>query len=401
MADKNDPLPSPPAGGADGLRKNLQPLFGSHCASQTYGLKAYVRGSYHVRMDAYIDDPVKKTWTVQKTTVITDAASSGFFFGIGKDKIRTQVQKIKTRASFNDVLDEMQHFEKLCQSRNGDYAVQAPDADAMGFKHFRAFAEREGYVFDTSGQPHARPHRDVLPACDAGFVQSDIDRADGRLQRPATEFDNGGPASKAPQTHFLFDQFTRAAHVHSMDDKIAELRVLDILDRFAQQVHRAHDNLQTYCQTYHELGQGGLIDDALDALRLAGAAVRQLKAYGVESAAFESFVLQCKITCNVLHAEGLYDLMNRGEGDFTQNEILFRQRVDKAIETFRRIDDSEQGIRTLQDMIVQTPRPEVPEAMTVFLKNYDTQRAAWRQAHQAARNAAAGIKPDQKPPFKP
>jgi hypothetical protein len=400
MADKNDPLPSPPSGGADGLRKNLSPLFGSHCASQTYGLKAYVRGSYHIRLDAYIDDPVKKTWTVQKTTIVTEATGSGLFFGNGRERTRTQVQKIKTRASFNDVLDEMLHFEKLCQSRAGDYVVQNPDAEAMGFTHFRAFAEREGYVFDTQGQPQARPHKDVLPASAAGFVQSDIDRADRRLQRPENEFDNNGPASKAPQTHFLFDQFTRAVHVHSMDDKMAELRVLDILDRFAQQVHLAHDSLQTYCKKYHELGQGGLIDDALDALRLAGAAVRQLKAYGVESAEFESFVLQCKITCNVLHAEGLYDLMNRGEGDFTQNEILFRQRVDKAIETFRRIDDSEQGIKTLQDMIVQTPRPEVPEAMTAFLQNYDAQRAAWRQAHQAARDAA-DAKNNKKPPFSP
>ncbi|MFN7113452.1 MAG: hypothetical protein ACK4PK_03750 [Alphaproteobacteria bacterium] len=400
MADKNDPLPSPPSGGADAPRKNLNPLFGGHCTSQTYALKAYVRGSYHMRMDAFIDDPVKKTWTVQKTTTITETSAGGMFFGVSKERTRTQVQKVKTRASFNDVLDEMLHFEKLCHSRGADYVVQNPDAEAMGFKHFRAFAEREGYVFDSKGQPHARPHKNVLPACDAGFVQTDIDRADRRLQRPENEFDNAGPASKAPQTHFLFDQFTRAVHVHSMDDKIAELRVLDILDRFAQHIHRAHDNLQTYCKQYHELGQGGLIDDALDALRLAGAAVRQLKAYGVESADFESFVLQCKITCHVLHAEGLYDLMNRGEGDFVQNEILFRQRVDKAIETFRRIDDSEQGIKTLQDMIVQTPRPEVPEAMTVFLRDYDAQRAAWRQTHQAGRDAAAPQK-DKKPPFKP
>jgi len=385
MADRHDPMPSSPPGGGDAPRKTLEPLFGSHCASQTYGLKAYARGSYHIRLDAYLDDPIKKTWTVQKTTTVTEPAGGGILFGNSREKTRTQVQKIKTRASFNDALDELIRFEKMCQSRGEDYIPQKPDAEGMGFTHYRAFAEREGYVFDTKGQPHARPHRSVLPASENGFVQADIDRADSRLKRPENEFDNNGPASKAPQTHFLFDQFTRAAHVHSMDDKLAELRVLDILDRFAQQVHRAHDNMQTYCEKYHELGQGGLIDNALDALRLAGAAVRQLKAYGVETEKFESFVLQCKITCYVLHAEGLYDLMNRGQGDFAQNETLFRQRVDKAVETYRRIDDSEQGINILRDMIVQTPRPAVPGAITAFLQEYDAQRAAWQQAYDAGR----------------
>lgn len=398
MADKNDPLPSPPSGGGNEPRKNLEPLFGSHCTSQTYGLKAYIRGSYRLRLDAYIDDPVKKTWTVQKTVTVTEMVGGGLF-GTTREVTRTQVQKIRSRGSFNDVLDEMQKFEKSCQSQGDNYILQQPDAEAMGFLHYRAFAEREGYVFDAKGQPHARPHKKVLPASDAGFTQPDLARADSRLQRPENEFDNNGPASKAPQTHFLFDQFTRAAHVHSLDDKIAEMRVLDILDRMAQHVRRAHDNMQTYCEKYHELGQGGLIDSALDSLRLAGAALRQLKAYGVETGDFDSFVLQCKVTCHVLHAEGLYDLMNRGEGDFAQNEALFRARVDKAIETFRRIDDSERGLKTLQDMIVQTPRPEVPESITAFLKNYDAQRAAWRQAQQAARDAAAAN--NKKPPFMP
>ena len=398
MADKNDPLPPLPSGADDTPRKLLSPLFGSHCASQTYGLKSYTRGSYHIRLDAFMDDPVKKTWTVQKTAVITDAAGSGLFFGPVRERTRTQVQKIRTRASFNDVLDDMQRFEKQCQTRQDDYIPQKPDAAGMGFTHYRAFAEREGYVFDAKGHPHARPHKNVLPACDAGFIQSDIDRADKNLRRPENEFDNMGPGSKIPQTHFLFDQFTRAAHVHSMEDKMAELRVMDILDRFAQQMQRAHDKLQTYCEKYHELGQGGLIDDALDALRLAGASVRQLIAYGIESTDFESFILQSKITCHVLHAEGLYDLMNRGEGDFAQNEILFRQRVNKAVEYMRRIDDSENTLRSLQDMIVQTPKPQVPASMTHFLKEYQTQRSAWRQAQQDARNDAAK---DSKPPHRP
>ncbi|MDY0008965.1 MAG: hypothetical protein RBS08_04595 [Bdellovibrionales bacterium] len=40
MADKNDPLPPLPSSADDTPRKLLSPLFGSHCASQTYGLKS-------------------------------------------------------------------------------------------------------------------------------------------------------------------------------------------------------------------------------------------------------------------------------------------------------------------------------------------------------------------------
>ena len=396
MADRNAPLPDT----SNGARKILHPLFGSHCASQTYALKAYVRGSYHVRIDAYMDDPVKRTWSIQKTATITEPSISGWIFGGDKEKTRKEVQKLKSRATFNDVLDEMSKFERQCIRAEEAFALQQPDAAAMGFKHFRAFAEREGYVFDMKGQPHARPHRDVMPASAAPFLQSDIDRADKNLQRPENEFGNNGPASKTPQTHFLFDQFTRAAHLNRMDDKMGELRALDILDRFTSQVRRAHDSLQAYCNKYQELGQGELIDDALDALRLAGASVRQLKAYGVDSSDFESFLLQCKVTCHVLHAEGLYDLMNRGEGDFAQNESLFRQRVDKAIEAFKRIDPSESGLQTLQDMIVQTPKPEVPTSIGAYLRQYDAQLAEWRAAHIAGRDQSGGGH-GTRPPFKP
>lgn len=387
MADKNSSLPDP----HDAERKNLSPLFGSHCASVTYALKAYVRGSYLVRLDAYMDDPVRKTWTVQKTSTITEPANGPFFFGSG-ERTRTQVQKLKTRGTFNDALAELQKFEKNCQSRNNEYTPQTPTAEDMGFKHFRAFAEREGYVFDLGGDGLARPHRDVLPASPAGFAQGAIERADRHLARPENEFDNNGPASKAPQTHFLFDQFTRAAHVHSMDDKLAELRTLDILDRFANHIRSAHDSLQTYCGKYSELGHGGLIDDALDALQMADIALRQLKAYGIDGADFDGFVLQCKATCHILHAEGLYDLMSRGQGDFAQNEALFRKRTEWAAELFAQIDPSPHARERLQDMIVQTPKPAVPDAIGAFLSQYDAQKAARLASGQAQ-------SPRQKPPF--
>lgn len=388
MTDKNKPhknTPDDDFGGYDPTgdntpaplptRKTLHPLFGTRCESQTYGLRAYKRGHYHIHLEAVMDDPVKKTWSVRK---IVNVAEPRYSMVFGTDTInKTHVHRMREGISFTQALDVLMAFERSCQNRGNDFNVLVPDAPMMGTTHYRAFAEREGYVFDTKGHAHARPTRDSLPA-GASFDKRDIDTADKNCQRSENEFDNNGPASKTPNTHFLFDHFNKATHGHNMNERLAQLRVLDILDRFADQIKSAHDNMQEYCKHYQELGQGGLIYDAEKSLKLAGASLRQLKAYGVDTTVFDSFLLQCEITCHVLHAEGLYDLMNNQKGDFAQNEALFKERVNKALDGFRKIDSSDRGLKTLQDMIVQTPKPAVPDSMTQFLENYKTQKESFR-----------------------
>ena len=407
MTDKSKPpknTPETPDTGYDPVRdrrplplanrKNLTPLFGTRCQTQTYGLAAYKRGHYHIHLEAVLDDPVKKTWAVRKVINVSEPRYS-MIFGSDTDN-KTYVHQLRSGLNFTQALDVMQDFERNCRNRGQDFRVLVPDAPMMGFDHFRAFAEREGYVFDTNGHAHARPAEGTLPA-GASFDKRDIDIADTHCQRPANEFDNNGPASKTPNTHFLFDHFTKATHGHNMNERLAQLRVLDILDHFAGHVQTAHDNLKEYCTHYQELGQGGLIYDAEKALKLAGASLRQLKAYGVDTTDFDSFLLQCDITCHVLHAEGLYDLMNNQKGDFEQNELLFKERVNKALDGFRKIDSSARGLQTLQDMIVQTPKPQVPDSMTAFLQNY----AAQKEAFRAKNRPGAAQKPNtpKTPPF--
>lgn len=407
MTDKNKPhnnAPDEDFGGYDPtgdsrpsplpVRKTLHPLFGTRCQTQTYGLAAYKRGHYHIHLEAVMDDPVKKTWSVRKVVNVSEPRYSTIFGSDTQSKI--YVHQLRSSISFTQALDMMQDFERSCRSRGQDFRVLVPDAPMMGFDHYRAFAEREGYVFDTAGHAHARPTHDSLPA-GAAFDQRDIDSAAKHCARPANEFDNNGPAGKTPNTHFLFDQFTKATHGQNMNERLAQLRVLDILDHFAGHIQTAHDSLKEYCTHYQELGQGGLVYDAEHALKLAGASLRQLKAYGVDTTHFDSFLLQCEITCHVLHAEGLYDLMNNQKGDFAQNEMLFKERVNKALEGFRKIDSSERGLKTLQDMIVQTPKPQVPDSMTAFLQNYATQKDAFRaKNHPGATPKPQGPKA---PPF--
>lgn len=346
----------------------LHPLFGTYCSTETFSEKGQKNGDRHVHYEAHLDDPVRKTWTVSK--IVTDTRT-----GINpyRPKVTNHVHPVKAKVNFREAAGILADFERDCLARPATFGRLYPDAPAMGFLHFKAFAEREGYVFDTQGKPHARPNLNALPL-GCSFYQEDVDSASRHVERPADEFDNNGPASKLPNTHFLFDQFTQAVHRSGYSDSLNGLRALSLLDRFADLVDEAHGHLSEYCEKYSQLGYGGLIDDALGQLDLAESALKQLKAYNVDTTEYDSFLLQCRITCHVLHAEGLYDLMNKGLGDFDANEAAFRKRTAEALAAFSKIDSSEAGHKTLQNMIVQSPEPKVPDAIGHFIRNYRAER---------------------------
>ncbi|MDE1152665.1 MAG: hypothetical protein PW788_09025 [Micavibrio sp.] len=374
--DENQP-PQPPA-----APKVLHPLFGTYFSSETYSTKGKDNVITFQHLEAHLDDPVKKTWTVSR--VVTTSMDS--FYSI-KKQTTTRVHQAKAKTTFKDAVGLLDAFEKECKAKPAAFNTLYPDGEAMGFVHFRAFAEREGYIFDTQGKPHARPDAAALPL-GGTFAQEDIARANSHLARPADEFDNNGPASKLPNSHFLLDKFTKAARQDDYDTGLAGLRALAVLDRFVDHVAQAEQKLQEYCKTYLELGKGDLIDEADSLLEIASASLRQLKAYGVDTKEYESFVLQCQISCHVLHAEGLYDLMNKGKGDFDSTEAVFKERVQQALDAFKKIDSSEAGHRTLQNMIVQTAEPKVPAAIGDFVKKYRSQRDK-----MAEKKPAPGHKP--------
>ncbi|MBI1214279.1 MAG: hypothetical protein GC185_00505 [Alphaproteobacteria bacterium] len=371
--------------------RNLNPIFGIYCRTETMALKNRASGSCHIHYEAVMDDPVKKTWSVAKVVNVHDAS-----FHPVKDKNKTTVSAVKRKISFAEAVKILAEKEAELKKQAALYATSIPDAPMMGFIHYKAFAEREGYVFDETGLPHPRPGPRALPL-GCTFLEKDVESANDNLQRPDNEFDGTGPAEKVPQTHFLLDQFTRAAQKTDFDAALAGVRMMNLLDGFVDHIEAAHKNMQDYCKNYHDLGQGALMQDAERSLQQAEVILRQLKAYGMDTKDFDGFLTQCEITCAVLHAEGLYDLMNRGLGDFTQNELQFKARVDQALEAFRRIDGSEDGMKTLKNMIVQTPKPEVPYAIGHFIDTYRKQRQGFTPApaapEDAPKNKPAGPKP--------
>lgn len=372
MAHKNkkDKGESPGPGTSPALR----PVFGTYCATQSYALTPYKTGaSCHIHLEAYLLDPATQLWGVSRVMRVTEPS-----IYTGRPLTEIRVQRLDYNLDFTAALKYLSDFENNCAQAPAQYVVQDPKAGAMKFLHYIAFAEREGYIFNTQGQPAPRPNIHALPP-QGSFRQEDIARANKNLQRPADEFDGTGPAGKVPQTHFLFDQFRRATHNRNINTALAELRVMTLLDQFAAEIETVEKNLRIYGETYLALGQGGLILDAEQALERAVPVLRQIKAYGVDTAGYESFLTQCGIICDVMHAQGLYDLMQKGLGDFTQNEELFKLRVDKAVEGLKKIDPSDESRETLKKMIVQAGKPRVPAAIGYFVSTYKKQRADYDQ----------------------
>jgi hypothetical protein len=379
----------PPASAPD--NEVLHPIFGTYCRTETFSATDSEKKTSHIHCEAYMDDPVAKTWTVAKVVRLPEYAGINPY----KRKVSTHVHKIKSKVSFREAVAELAAFEAKCKEKPAAFSALYPDATVMEYAHFKAFAEREGYVFDAKHIPHARPDAQALPA-GCSLIEEDIESANKHLARPADEFDNNGPVSKTPNAHFLLDHFTRAAHGNDYKSELASLRVLNILDRFVGQIENAQAKLSEYCNKYHELGHGDLITDAENILVTAEASVQQMKAYGVDTATFESFVLQCQISCYALHAEGLYGLMKEGKGDFDANEALFKSRVNQAMEAYKKIDDSDDGLKTLQNMIVQMPEPKVPDAIGAFVTRYKNLRKDYE--HPQPGQAAAKKKPPSPKP---
>lgn len=356
----------------------LYPVFGTYCRTQTFALKpAHSSKAKHVHYEIYLEDPASQTWSVNK---VTQTIRHSFY--MGKEENTVDIARVSKGLDFMDAVKALSEYERDFRASPALYSPLVPEPAQMEHLHYKAFAEREGYVFDTAGHPHARRHPGVMPQ--GTFNQSDIDSANKNLERPDDAFDNIGTVNKAPSALFIFDSFNHAASRHTAPAALRETRVINLLDQYAAHVTAAHDKMKVYCEKYDELGQGGLLTEAEEELSIAEACVTQLKAYSVDMDKFESFIRQCTIVCHVLHAQGLYDLMNRGLGDYEQNETAFKDCVMKASSAYRTLPGAtEKGVFDLQDMIVQSPVPEIPASIPFFLANYKKQREEYTKSYEA------------------
>lgn len=329
-------------------KKLLNPLYGSFCRTQ-----AYETDGETTWLEACLSHPESQQWQLCKIT-----SQSG----------KTKVDPAGPPLDFNRVLETFVIFEK----HNAGDVCTSHNLHELAFYHYKAFAEREGYVFDENGLPHARPARAALPD-GAVFLDEDVSSANQHVQRPEAFFHEDKPYQK-PATHFLFDQFQKAATGKSVNQALNEIKILHIFNRFTGHIDEAAKNLSEYVDNYQTLGQALLVQKAEESLDQAALCLKQAETYGLNLPGFHGFVEQCKLLCDVTHAQSLYVLMHKNLGDLTANESSFLIRYQSAMARFRAMDGGDTG--SLRELILQSP-PQKPAIMVDFVENYKKQHASF------------------------
>lgn len=366
----------------------LVPIFGSHCRTESFAFKHPNAGtSQYLHFEMVRENPNDDSWTVQRITQTANSRTGQSYVSI---------EKQAARLTFAAAVRELSLAENHLRGRPNGFTPVYPDAAAMGFLHFRAFAEREGYVFDTAGRPWPRPAADALPAPGAHVVfdQADITRADANLQRPAGEFGPAAPSRKLPNTLFIFDAFNRNALGKKAEGELAGLRVMNLLDQFVRKIEAMDKALHDYASAHLRPDAQRHINTAEYSLTQARHDLRQIKAYGIDTAAFEKFADECAIVLNVVHAQGLYDQLRRQSGSFDDLEAQFKKRASAALDLYSQLERADagkgtpaqyaQGRQTLQEMMIQGGTPAIPEAIGEFTARYHAQRKAMIDAKKPA-----------------
>lgn len=356
----------------------LLPLFGTRCRSQGY---AYVHPNagtdQYVHFVAFRDAANADSWTVQRVTHTGHTQTRESW---------VRVDSLGQHMGFEDALAMIEQYDSYHRGNTQGFKPLFPDAAALGFEHFRAFAEREGYVFDRKGKAHPRPAHGVLPS-NAEFSAEAIASADKNCQRPASEFDTSAPSRRLPDTLFLFDAFNRKAIGKKHSSELASLRVLNLMDTFVRHIETFSNQLHAYRADYLKPGGGARLSAAELSLVQARNQLRQMQAYGVDTTAFEKLTQECAIIACVAHAQGTYDQLRRQLGKFDELETLFKTRASEALRLYEQLEKGDivkdktaatkyaEGYTALQEMMIQGGAPAVPGAIMQFADRYRAERA--------------------------
>lgn len=356
----------------------LVPIFGMRCRTQSYAFKHPNSGSkQYLHFQAYRDG-AGDSWTIQRVSQVQDARTGETYLNI---------EVMDAQQPFAATLSRLIQYDRYYASNVGGFTPVYPDAASLGFEHFRAFAEREGYVFDTKGDAWPRPAPHVLPAADtqATFAEKDVASADRNLQRAPEDFGPAPPSRKVPDTLFLFDAFNRRAIGKNADHELAGMRALSLMDQFVTHIEAMNGQLRSFAAHYRDNDAQTRLTSAEISLNNARIQLRQLKAYGVDTSGFEKFTDECGIVVQVMAAQGLYDQLTRTPVAFADTEARFKTRVDKAFALYAALEKNladrqsapfyAEGRSALYEMMIQGGAPALPAAIGQFVDRYRQQRA--------------------------
>ena len=345
---------------------------------------------------------------------------SPFLWSISKIKIENENGDtlIKSRPQVEN-LTFMEALERLAQYENfqkSQYPDQSPDAEIkeLGTKHFKAFALREGILWDKEQTPHILKHPDALPQ--GQFHSSDV--AVARETLAATpEF------SMPVKNNILSEIFSAATSRSNVDLALHGLQCLNITNRFASCISSLAYDLSNVCSdplkqeseiqgltkksiklwprssalihsTVRETYSRGLYRQswsrpygwALQRIDTAAQELQELKKEGKDITSLTEMLYICEMATHLLYAQALLNVCRNSPGLAKMEAPVIQTALDDAERIYTQHMNMETRAlyESLKQNVASGETPRVPD----FIKNF-----ADEYAENKARAFKAGPRP--------
>ncbi len=128
-------------------------------------------------------DPLSGTWNIRKNVECENI--TGPAARVGEPSIKTKT--LHVNVSFYQAIEILSLYERG-QLANGIIAMN--EAEDIGAEHYITFAEKEGIVFDTDGEPHPTLDGEIIT--DGTFTKAAVERAMAYSKKSSARYAPGG-----------------------------------------------------------------------------------------------------------------------------------------------------------------------------------------------------------------
>ena len=183
-ASKGSPALPAPSGTASqaqihsALAQFASARHGKHCQTRSFAL---ITGG--TEWHSGHQDPLSGTWNIRKNIECENVTGSAA--RVGEPSIKTKT--LQVNISFYEAIETLSLYERG-QLANGMIALN--EAEDVGADHYIVFAEKEGIVFDTDGEPHPTLDGEIIT--DGTFTKAAVERAKAYSKKHSARYAPGG-----------------------------------------------------------------------------------------------------------------------------------------------------------------------------------------------------------------
>lgn len=345
------------------------------------------------------------TWSIQviETTVLQNGKVIETPQPPSKEHMNlTPLEAIGKLAAFESVALSDGDIYELVGSTDGK---TAEDLRAeMDTEHFRIFGEREGLLFDDEDlTPFPRKNERVLPL-GGRFNKVDREGANKRWQEGRKQIANANIDAQS----LLDSVVANAPKTATIDRVLQSYKAVEILDQFAENVDTAKRNMQSYVERYHHKEQGEYIENAINALvdKKTGALaiLGNLKSERIlrDTTEFERFVKEAHISCYVIHAQAMLDMLSEGSfhdsKERTEVEKSLRALEKDMVKQANEYNLPKDTISKAQNAMALPGGPKMPDLLADYYGHYQKRKDIYEKRRKQGHipDAESALPPTRK-----